>query len=64
MTVLLLLVVFAAPIVAGCVAGVWSWWRPRVHLARAFAQGRAENIARIPAPVEPLPVFPHLEAVA
>jgi hypothetical protein len=51
----LLLVVFALPVVAGCVAGVWSWWRPRVHLARAFARGHAENIARLPAPVEPLP---------
>jgi hypothetical protein len=47
--------VFALPVVAGCVAGVWSWWRPRVHLARAFARGHAENIARLPAPVEPLP---------
>lgn len=64
MNVVLLLVVFAAPIVAGCVMGVWSWWRPRVHLARAFAAGRAENVARLPVEVEPLPTFTRLEVVA
>lgn len=63
MNAVLLLVVFAGPILVGCVLGVWGWWRPRVHLARAFAAGRAEHIARLPAPVEPMPTFP-LEDVA
>ena len=61
MNAVVLLVVFAAPIIAGCVAGMWAWWRPRVHLDRAFAAGRAEHTARLPATVEPLPTFPRLE---
>ncbi len=51
----LLLVVFVAPVVAGCVMGAVSWWRPRLHLARAFARGLTDTIARLPAPMEPLP---------
>ena len=46
---------FFACIAVGCAMDLWAAWRPRVHLARAFAHGRAEHIARIPAPVEPLP---------
>lgn len=45
MNLWLLLMVFAVPLVAGCVLGVWGWWKPRHDLDRLFAERRAERTA-------------------
>lgn len=62
MNVLLLLVLFATPVVTGVALGVWSWWWPRHQLDRLFAERKRERVAvaRIPQTPEPLP---HLEPV-
>ena len=57
MNMLLLLFVFAAPIVWGAAVGGFRWVRDRRRMTAAFARGRAESVVRLPAVVEPMPVL-------
>lgn len=57
MNVLVFAAVFALPIMFGCVAAGFTWLRDRRRMAVAFRRGRAENVARLPQTVEPLPTF-------
>lgn len=63
MNVWLLLVLFVAPIVVGCVMGIWQWWKPQHDLDRLFRERRRERVAVERLPLPP-PVSEPLRVVA
>jgi hypothetical protein len=65
MNPVVMLAVFATPIVGGAILGACSWWWPRRQLAKAFATARRERIAvqRLPAVPVPLPELAPLRRV-
>lgn len=48
---------FGGAITVGCVFGAVDWLHQRRVLAAGFRHGRTLNIARLPQPVEPMPVL-------
>lgn len=61
MSILLLAVVFCVPVAAGSAADLFTFVRDRRLLRKAFVQGRAESVVRLPMPIEPMPVIVPLE---
>ena len=63
MNAVVLLVVFGAPIAAGCVAWLFTHVRDARRMAAAFRQGRTDTVTHLPVP-RPVEAWPVHIAIA